>query len=97
MMMMMLMIMMLLVKENFNTGEGKLCPGELTLGKILPGKNSVPKLKNGGKISVPSGFEREKSTFGAKHRRILGLHFFLVDDKMKLKFPGKKTAGKILS
>ncbi len=39
---------------DFHIPEGeKFCPGKLTLGKILPGKNSVPELKNGGKNSVP--------------------------------------------
>ncbi len=36
---------------------GKFYPGKLILGKILPGKNSVPKLKNGVKILSPRGLE----------------------------------------
>ncbi len=40
------------------TGEGKILSGKINLSKkkILPGKNSVPKFKNGGQNSVPSGF-----------------------------------------
>ncbi len=57
--------------------RGEFCPGKLTLGKILPGKNSVPELKNGGKNSVPSGFgkvkKRKNKKFGAKE--IFGLYF----------------------
>ncbi len=34
--------------------------GEFLSGKINFGKNSVPKFKNGGKNSVPSGFGRVK-------------------------------------
>jgi hypothetical protein len=64
----------------------KFCPGKLTLGKILPGKNSVPELKNGGKKSVPSGFGKVKRTFGAKRRRKFW-PISLVDDSMKLSFP----------
>ncbi len=36
-----------------NPYRGGFCPGKLTLEKILPVKNSVPELKNGGKNSVP--------------------------------------------
>jgi hypothetical protein len=52
-----------------HTGGRGFCPGKLTLGKILPGKNSVPELKNGGRNSVPSGFGRVKRKFGAKRQR----------------------------
>ncbi len=65
---------------------GGFCPGKLTLGKIPPGKNSVPELKNGGKNSVPSGFGRIKRKFGTKRRRNFWL-IFLVHDWMKLNFP----------
>ncbi len=72
--------------QSITNGGGVFCPGKLTLGKILPGKNSVPELKNGGKSSVPSGFGRVKSKFDAKRRRNFWL-IFLVDDSMKLNFP----------
>jgi hypothetical protein len=54
---------------------GGCCPGKSTLGKILPRKNSVPELKNGGKNSVPSGFGRVKMNF-AKRRRNFWLVYF---------------------
>ena len=38
-------------------GREKFCPGKLTLGKILPRKNSVPELKNVVKILSPRGLE----------------------------------------
>jgi hypothetical protein len=54
---------------NTTTGGGEFCPGKLTLRKILPRKNAVPKIKDRCKISVPSGFGRVKRKFGAKRRR----------------------------
>ncbi len=66
-------------------GREKFCPGKLTLGEFCP-KNSVPELKNGGKIFAPSGFGRVKRKFGAKRRRNFR-NVFLVDDLMKLNFP----------
>ncbi len=67
-------------------GREKFCPGKLTLVKILPGKNSDPELKTGGKNSVPKRFGRGKRKFGAKRRGNFWL-LFLVNDKMKLNFP----------
>jgi hypothetical protein len=64
-----------LYRATFYRGGGEFCQGKLTLGKILPGKNSVPELKNGGKNSVPSGFGRVQRKFGAKRRRNFWLIF----------------------
>ncbi len=66
-------------------GGGGFCPGKLTLGKILPGKNSVPELKKGVKILSPRGLEGQKGN-SAQRRRNFWLIFF-VDDSMKLNFP----------
>jgi hypothetical protein len=62
---------------------GEFCPGKLTLGEILPVKNSVPELGvNGVTVLSPRGLEGLKR----KCQRIFGL-YFLVGDLMKLHFP----------
>ncbi len=57
----------------------------------MPGKNSVPELKNGGKNSVPLGFGRVKRTFGVKRRRIFFGLYFLSMTWWKLNFLIKKS------
>ncbi len=70
-------------------GREKFSPGELTLGEILPGKNSVPELKHWGKNSVPP-------RVGRVVKRILTRNFFFSrwQDEIGLSL---KTAGKFLS
>ncbi len=48
-------------------------------GKILPGKKSVPELKNGGKNSVPSGVWKGKKEI-RREARINFWLIFLVDN-----------------
>ncbi len=64
---------------NLIPGREKFCLGKFTLGEILPGKNSVPELKNGGKNSVPSGFGRVKRKFGSTRQIKFWLIFLVVD------------------
>jgi hypothetical protein len=62
--------------SGFICQGGKILSGKINFGKILPGKNSVPKLiRVGVKILSPRGLERVKRNFGAKHRRIFGSYF----------------------
>jgi hypothetical protein len=56
------------------------------LGKILPGKNSVPELKNGSKNSVPLGVWKGKEDIRHEAPKEFWL-IFLVDDEIKLNFP----------
>ncbi len=46
------------------------------MGEILPGKNSVPELKNVGKNSVPQGvWKGEKGNLAQSAEEIFGLYF----------------------
>jgi hypothetical protein len=67
-------------------GREKFCLGEINFGEILPGKNSVPKLKNGEKFCPLGVWKRKnKGNTARSAEEIFG--FFFVDDKMKLSFP----------
>ncbi len=78
-------------------GREKFCPGKLTFGKILPGKNYVPELKKGGKILSPQGLERVKRKFGAKHRRSFGSYFLSMTrwNRTFFKNSGKNSAPRL--
>ncbi len=59
-------------------GRGEFCLGKLTLGKILPGKNSVPELKNGGNILSPRCLEGLKGNSARSAEEMFGLYFELM-------------------
>ncbi len=73
---------------------GGILSGKLTLGKILPGKNSVPKLKNGVKILSPRGLEGKKEIRREAPDKFMAYILRRWQDEMGLFL---KTAGKILS
>ncbi len=58
---------------------GIFCTGKLTVGKNLPGKNSVPELKNGGKKICPLRVWKGKKEIRREAPKKFWLTF-LVDD-----------------